>query len=263
MRQAFGKRAIEAGSDRAQGSAGCQPPLRYDHGRQHLGLRDHLIRGNYAVDQSQGQGLLSGNRLARENHFRSPGWTDDTLKTLGAAESWNQTKLDLREAERDPDRRHAHVARHRHLESAGETGSIDRRDHRLVEAFDSVEQSLPTAREFGPLVCSAELGQFFDVGPKAEMAAAGCKDHDADGRISFQLAKDAVQLFEGGSAEQVRRRTVQGHGANTVCGRDGHELVSHVGLLVPLIVTEPKPSCHRQWVPSSRERHFHDRRSPR
>src|SRR5207247_10508200 len=116
----------------------------------------------------------------------------------------------FRQAEQDARRRHAYVASHGQLQAAAETGAVDRRDDRLVESLDPVEQRLPAPRQLRALMHRVELGELLDVGARAEELPAGREDEDAYGIVRLQLAEGLVQLLQDRRGKEIRRRVVQG-----------------------------------------------------
>ena len=84
-----------------------------------------------AVDQAKVQRFGGGDVLTAGDHFKRSRYADQAGQALGAAAARQDAELDLGQAEPrflvgDPE-----VAGHRHLQSAAQRGTVNRRDERL------------------------------------------------------------------------------------------------------------------------------------
>ena len=125
-------------------------------------------------------------------------------------------------------------ARHRQLAPAAQRVAVDRRDHRLAEILDEIEDVLPGERMLAAGRRRLD-GELVDVGPGDERLVAGAgQDDDANGFVAASRSRMArPQLVERGRVERVENlRPVDrddGDGAvaldqKVVKGHGGHEL---------------------------------------
>jgi hypothetical protein len=151
---------------------------------------------------------------------------------LRSAEAWKEAKLNFRQPQAYPGRRHANVASHGQLKAAAKTGAVDRGDDGLVASLDPVEQSLPAGGEVGSCLRRGQERQFFDVGAGAEEAARAGEDHDADAGVGLQPRTEFIHFSDDCGTEDIGGRVVQGDRGNPVSHGDGHVPVLAVRFLL-------------------------------
>src|SRR5205085_2445449 len=105
---------------------------------------------------------------------------DNSGQPLRAAEARYQSEFHFRQAKDGVVSSHAHVARHRQLESASEARTIDGSDDRFVETLDAVQERLAAAGQLRSFVPPFQFIQFLDIASRTKKAAGGGKDDGAD-----------------------------------------------------------------------------------
>ena len=143
-----------------------------------LGACDQVGCRNDFVDESDAMGLLRADHLSGKDELQGAAFSDQSRQALRAAAARNESQLDfglaeLRVVHRDPD-----GASHRRLAAAAERKAIDRRDHRLAEVLDEIEDLLP---ETAGLLRLERRGmrELADVGARDECFVAGARQDDA------------------------------------------------------------------------------------
>ena len=117
--------------------------VRIDLVQDGFGPRDEICRRHDFVDQADAVGLLCADHLPGEDQLQRPALADQPGQALRSPAAGDDADRDLRLAELggldgEPD-----GAGHRHLAAAAERKAIDRRDHRLAEVLDEIEDLLP------------------------------------------------------------------------------------------------------------------------
>src|SRR4029077_14204734 len=94
-------------------------------------------------------------------------------------------------------------AGHRGLAAAAQGKTIDRRNHRLAEILDEIEDLLPeTAGLFG--LESREVCELADIGTSDEGLVAGaCQDDAADRRILTCIFEGLAQVRPGRRVQRI------------------------------------------------------------
>ena len=159
--------------------------------------------------------------LARENHVECDLQSNNSRQTLRTTRSRNQSELHFgkrkygfRMFSRD-----AVPARERHFETAAKCGSVYRRDDRLGQRRELVEQTLAASRQCFALCGGGDLRKFVDVGtgnPRIDLATQEHRRRDR--RVAFDETEDP---FEHGTDAGVQG--VDGR-ARLVVDNDGHTI---------------------------------------
>ena len=143
-----------------------------------LGARDQISGRHDFVDEPDAVGLLRADHLSGEDELQGAALSDQARQALRAAAARKESELDfglaeLRVLHRDPD-----GASHRRLAAAAERKAIDRRDHRLAEVLDEIEDLLS---ETAGLLRLERRGmrELADVGARDECFVAGARQDDA------------------------------------------------------------------------------------
>jgi len=99
--------------------------------------------------------------------------------------------------------RNADGASHRGLAAAAERKAVDRRDHRLAEILDEIEDLLSEAA--GPFsVNGSRLRHGADVGTGDKGFVARSRQNDAaDGRVAFRILECGRQVLPGCCVKSV------------------------------------------------------------
>src|SRR6266496_2037724 len=143
--------------------------------------RDQFSRRDDFVDESDTIGLLRGDRLSGQDELQRATLADETRQALCSAAARNESERDfglaeLRTVRRDPDR-----ARHRRLTATAERETIDRRDDRLSQIFDDIENLLSkTAGLFCLERC--DMRELADIGAGDECLVARARQNDTANR---------------------------------------------------------------------------------
>ena len=164
------------------------------------------------------------------------------------------------------------MAAERDLEAAAERGAVHRRDDRLVERLDLVDQLIERRQARR----AAELG---DVGARRE-AAPGAGDHDgANGRIASERLRGVLEAASHRLRQGIHRRVVdrhQRHIAHALHVDDGHEFLplaaggaefavkrTHRAASITCSLSPYRRDCRAQWVASRAVRQSHHQGSDR
>ena len=148
-------------------------------------------RRNDLVDEADAIGLLRADHLSGEDQLQRASLADQPRQTLRSAAAGNEPERDFGLAEfrglhRDPD-----GAGHRRLAAAAEREAVDRRDHRLAEVFDEIEDLLSEPAGLLGLE-RRDLRELADVGAGDERLVAGAgQDDAADRRVVASVLERA------------------------------------------------------------------------
>ena len=157
--------------------------------RRTAGLRSSSSRaaaaqfafGDQAVDEPELERLLRAHRLAGQHQLHRGPHADETHGTHRAAEAWVQSKLYLRQPERQPFIRHrdAVAAGERGLQSAAEGKAVDGGDGGAGQRLQAIKDRLTATDEGVPGRLVRERGEFADIGARDETALLGGDEHEA------------------------------------------------------------------------------------
>ncbi len=110
--------------------------------------------------------------------MQGPAFADQARQALRAAAAGKEPELHLGLAELGAFNRDPKGAGHRGLAAAAERKAIDRRDHRLAEILDEVEDLLPETAGLFRLE-GRGMRELADVGARDERFVAGARQDDA------------------------------------------------------------------------------------
>ena len=177
-----------------------------------LGARDQIGGRNDLVDQPDAIGFLRADHLSGQNELQGATLADQPRQSLRATAARDKSERDLGLAEfrgldRDPD-----GAGHRRLAAAAEREAIDRRDHRLAEILDQIEDFLAEAAR---LLCleRRDMRELADVGSCDESLVAGaCQDDAAYCSVVSRIFERGPQILPGRRIQRVEHLgPIDGH----------------------------------------------------
>jgi len=105
------------------------------------------------------------------------------------------------------------------FQPAAETGTIDRRHHRLAKRLQTIDQGLTAANEAMSVVPGAHLEELIDVGPSNERVKLSRYENDcADVAIGCHPIQHRFEFVPYGSGDLVKRfaRQIELEPPNTV-----------------------------------------------
>src|SRR5437867_3879551 len=147
-----------------------------------------------AVDEPAAQRLIGGDDLAGQHELLGAPEPDELDQTRAPADARDQPEVVLGQAEPRRARGDPEVARQRQLEVAADAGAVDRRDQRLLERLEVVEEAGEEPRvraEHRRVPVSLERR---DVGAHAEGLAGPCEHRDADALVPVELVGQGAEV---------------------------------------------------------------------
>ena len=157
------------------------------------------------VDESDVEGLLRGDRIARRGHLQRLLDARHARQPLRAPCAGKEAELDLGHAQFRRGQRHPVMARQSDLQPAAERRAVDRGDHWLGAILDDVDH-------LGKHRLLHRLGraELADVRPGEEGLALADDHHRLDALVRVRLPDRRDQPLAHRMAERVDRRVVGG-----------------------------------------------------
>ena len=164
------------------------------------------VAGDDRIDDAVLLQLLDRRRGAGEDELERPFRPDEARQALRAAGAGQETELDLGQADAGAGRRDAVMAAERELEAAAERRAVQRRDDRLADALDRLDDLDQPGR-------AARLAELRDVGAGRE-GAPGAGEHRG---LNAGVVPDPLEGLDQPGPDLV----LQGIDGRVVDGDDG------------------------------------------
>ncbi len=120
--------------------------------------------GDHLLDQTELEGFLGGNHLARQAQVFGGGLPHQPRKALGSPVTGNHPQIHLRLAEAGLFGSDQNVPSHRQLASASQGVAVDRHDDRFAHLLNPRKELLSADRQALPFRSGGNPAQLSDIG---------------------------------------------------------------------------------------------------